>query len=105
MGCSRRRTPRQAWRSTGRVGCGWRGAVRDVLSFARRVITVELGSIVDNPVIVPDGEVMTTGNFHDEPLAFAADMLAIAVAAQIAAVDELLPAICATAQQHCPGFA
>lgn len=56
------------------------GAVRDVLSHARGVIDIELGSIVDNPVIVPDGEVMSTGNFHGEPLAFAGDMLAIAVA-------------------------
>ena len=63
------------------------GAVRDVLSYARQVITVELGSIVDNPVIVPDGEVMTTGNFHGEPLAFAADMLAMAVS-ELASISE-----------------
>ena len=55
------------------------GAVRDVLAHARRIVDVELGSVVDNPVIVPDGEVMSTGNFHGAPLAFAADMLAIAV--------------------------
>jgi histidine ammonia-lyase len=63
------------------------GAVRDVLSYARQVITVELGSIVDNPVIVPDGEVMTTGNFHGEPLAFAADMLAMALS-ELASISE-----------------
>ena len=55
------------------------GAVRDVLAHARGVIDIELGSVVDNPVIVPDGEVMSTGNFHGEPLAFAGDMLAMAV--------------------------
>jgi len=63
------------------------GAVRDVLGYARQVITTELGSVVDNPVIVPDGEVMTTGNFHGEPLAFAADMLAIALA-ELASISE-----------------
>jgi histidine ammonia-lyase len=63
------------------------GAVRDVLGFARQVITIELGAVVDNPVIVPDGEVMTTGNFHGEPLAFAADMLAMAVA-ELASISE-----------------
>ena len=63
------------------------GAVRDVLAHARRVIDIELGSIVDNPVIVPDGEVMSTGNFHGEPLAFAGDMLAIA-AAELASISE-----------------
>ena len=56
------------------------GAVRDVLGFARRVLDTELDSVVDNPVVVRDGEVMTTGNFHGEPLAFAADMLAMALA-------------------------
>jgi histidine ammonia-lyase len=58
-----------------------------VLSHFRRVIDIELGSIVDNPVIVPDGEVMSTGNFHGEPLAFAGDMLAIAVA-ELASISE-----------------
>jgi histidine ammonia-lyase len=63
------------------------GAVRDVLRFARGVLETELGAVVDNPVIVPDGEVMTTGNFHGEPLAFAADMLAIAVS-ELASISE-----------------
>jgi histidine ammonia-lyase len=63
------------------------GAVRDVLTFARGVIDVELGAVVDNPVVVPDGEVMTTGNFHGEPLAFAADMLAMALA-ELASISE-----------------
>jgi histidine ammonia-lyase len=63
------------------------GAVRDVLGFARSVIDTELGAVVDNPVIVPDGEVMTTGNFHGEPLAFAADMLAMAIS-EFASISE-----------------
>jgi histidine ammonia-lyase len=63
------------------------GAVRDVLAHAKAVIGIELGAIVDNPVIVPDGEVMTTGNFHGEPLAFAADMLAMALS-ELASVSE-----------------
>jgi histidine ammonia-lyase len=63
------------------------GAVRDVLGYARGVIDTELGAIVDNPVIVPDGEVMTTGNFHGEPLAFAADMMAMAIS-ELASISE-----------------
>ncbi len=63
------------------------GAVRDVLGYARRVLETELGAIVDNPVIVPDGEVMTTGNFHGEPLAFAADMLGMAIS-ELASISE-----------------
>jgi histidine ammonia-lyase len=62
------------------------GAVRDVLAFARQVIDIELGSVVDNPVVI-DGEVMTTGNFHGEPLAFAADMLAMGLA-EVASISE-----------------
>ena len=61
------------------------GATRDVLAHCRRVVEIELASIVDNPVVVPDvagdgHEVMSTGNFHGQPLAFAGDMLAMAVA-------------------------
>jgi histidine ammonia-lyase len=63
------------------------GAVRDVLAFARNILETELGAVVDNPVIVPDGEVMTTGNFHGEPLAFAADMLAMAIS-ELASISE-----------------
>jgi histidine ammonia-lyase len=51
------------------------------------VLEIELGAVVDNPVVVPDGEVMTTGNFHGEPLAFAADMLAMALA-ELASISE-----------------
>ncbi len=63
------------------------GAVRDVLAYCRGVIERELGSVVDNPVVVPDGDVMTTGNFHGQPLAFAADVLAIGMA-EIASISE-----------------
>ncbi len=63
------------------------GAVRDVLAHAQRVLDIELGSVVDNPVISTDGEVMISGNFHGEPLAFAADMLAMALA-ELASISE-----------------
>jgi histidine ammonia-lyase len=63
------------------------GAVRDVLGFARGILETELGSVVDNPVIADDGEVMISGNFHGEPLAFAADMLAMALA-ELASISE-----------------
>jgi histidine ammonia-lyase len=63
------------------------GAVRDVLGFASKIIVTELGSVVDNPVIADDGEVMVTGNFHGEPLAFAADMLAMGLS-ELASISE-----------------
>src|ERR1051326_4489114 len=63
------------------------GAVRDVLAYARGVMEIELGSVVDNPVVARDGEVMISGNFHGQPLAFAADMLAMALA-ELASISE-----------------
>lgn len=66
------------------------GASRDVVAHCRRVLETELGSVVDNPVVVTQGEgyeVMSTGNFHGQPLGFAADMLAMAVA-EIASISE-----------------
>lgn len=56
------------------------GAVRDTLAHVRRVLEVELGSVVDNPIVLPEtGEVVSGGNFHGQPLAFVLDFAAIAV--------------------------
>lgn len=55
------------------------GAARDAASFAREVLERERASVVDNPVILPDGRVESTGNFHGEPLAYALDLLAVAL--------------------------
>jgi histidine ammonia-lyase len=63
------------------------GAARDTLVFARRVAEVELGSTIDNPIVMENGDVESNGNFHGEPLAFAADFLAIA-AAEVGAIAE-----------------
>lgn len=63
------------------------GAARDTLEFAAQVAERELAAAVDNPVILPDGRVESTGNFHGEPLAFACDFLAIA-AAEVGAIAE-----------------
>jgi histidine ammonia-lyase len=56
------------------------GAVRDTLSEARRVFSIELNSATDNPLVL-DGDVLSGGNFHGEPLALQLDYLAIALAA------------------------
>jgi histidine ammonia-lyase len=63
------------------------GAARDTLDFASQVADRELVSIVDNPVVLTDGRVLSTGNFHGAPLGFAADFLAIA-AAEVGAISE-----------------
>ncbi|MBV1853984.1 histidine ammonia-lyase [Catellatospora tritici] len=63
------------------------GAARDTLEFARTIAARELISLADNPVVLPDGRVESTGNFHGAPLGFAADFLAIA-AAEIGSISE-----------------
>jgi len=63
------------------------GAARDTWGFARRVAERELASTTDNPVVLQDGRVESTGNFHGEPLAFALDFLAIA-ASEVGAITE-----------------
>ena len=64
------------------------GACRDVVGWARQVTEVELGSVTDNPVVFPaTGEVASTGNFHGQPLAYAADFAAVALA-DLAAIAE-----------------
>jgi histidine ammonia-lyase len=56
------------------------GAGRDTLDHARSVVDRELASAIDNPVVLPDGEVASCGNFHGAPLGYVADFLAIALA-------------------------
>ena len=63
------------------------GTARDTRDFAARVAERELPSITDNPIVLPDGRVESTGNFHGEPLAFALDFLAIA-ASEVGAITE-----------------
>ncbi len=79
------------------------GAVRDTLAHCREVFEVEMNSAVDNPLVFPEGkrvgspqrsmnapvegDIISGGNFHGEPLAFALDFLAIALSA-LAGISE-----------------
>ena len=69
------------------------GAVRDTLSHCRTVFETEANSAVDNPLVFitdaknAEGDVISGGNFHGEPLAFALDFLAIALSA-LAGISE-----------------
>ena len=57
------------------------GAVRDALAQIRATVAIELNSATDNPLVFADsGEVISGGNFHGQPLAMAADQLAVALA-------------------------
>jgi histidine ammonia-lyase len=56
------------------------GAVLDVLRAAARTLEIEANAVSDNPLVFSDtGEVLSGGNFHAEPVAFAADMIAMAL--------------------------
>jgi histidine ammonia-lyase len=75
------------------------GAVRDTLTHCRRTFEIEMNSAVDNPLVFPapkqvgvknqviTGDVISGGNFHGEPIAFALDFLAVALSA-LAGISE-----------------
>ena len=55
------------------------GATRDALGFARGVLEIELNAVSDNPIVLPDdGDIVSGGNFHGQPVAVAMDALATA---------------------------
>lgn len=57
------------------------GACLDVMNAAALTLATEANGVTDNPLIFPDtGESLSGGNFHAEPVAFAADQLALAIA-------------------------
>jgi histidine ammonia-lyase len=64
------------------------GASRDLLRYADETLAVELNSATDNPlVLVEQEELVSNGNFHGQPVAFALDSLAIALA-ELASISE-----------------
>lgn len=64
------------------------GACLDVMRSAATVLEIEANGVTDNPLVFAEsGEVLSGGNFHAEPIAFAADQLALAIA-EIGALSE-----------------
>ncbi|MGO4155191.1 histidine ammonia-lyase [Cupriavidus sp. YAF13] len=64
------------------------GACLDNLQHAARVLQIEANAASDNPLVFPEqGDVISGGNFHAEPVAFAADIIALAIA-EIGAISE-----------------
>ena len=55
------------------------GATRDTLRSARAVLEIELNAVSDNPIVLPDdGDIVSGGNFHGQPVAVAMDSIATA---------------------------
>jgi histidine ammonia-lyase len=56
------------------------GACLDLLRKCAATLCIEANAVTDNPLLFDGGEVLSGGNFHAEPVAFAADTLALAIA-------------------------
>ncbi len=64
------------------------GASRDLLAYAEQTVAVEINAATDNPLVLLEEElVVSNGNFHGQPLAFALDTMAMAVA-ELASISE-----------------
>ncbi|MEX5745156.1 histidine ammonia-lyase [Massilia sp. X63] len=64
------------------------GAAMDLIANAGRTLLIEANAVTDNPLLFPeDGAIISGGNFHAEPVAFAADTLALAIA-EVGALSE-----------------
>jgi histidine ammonia-lyase len=63
------------------------GAAMDVLRMAARTLEIEANAATDNPLVLSDGQIVSGGNFHAEPVGFAVDMIAMALA-EIGAISQ-----------------
>ncbi|NOZ77754.1 MAG: histidine ammonia-lyase [Acidobacteria bacterium] len=63
------------------------GAARDALEHVERLLTIEINSATDNPMVFPDGRVISGGNFHGAPIAAPMDYLA-ATLTDLASISE-----------------
>lgn len=80
------------------------GASRDAIDYAERVLLTEINSVTDNPTLFPkEGDVLSGGNFHGQPLALALDFLAIAVA-EFASISERRTYLLISGKRGLPPF-
>ncbi|MDX3928640.1 MAG: histidine ammonia-lyase [Shinella sp.] len=63
------------------------GACLDLLRSVARTLEIEANAVTDNPLVLSDDSVVSGGNFHAEPVAFAADQIALAVC-EIGAISQ-----------------
>ncbi|WP_309660893.1 histidine ammonia-lyase [Sphingomonas sp.] len=69
------------------------GAALDLLTHAARTLTIEAGAVTDNPIVFPDEDTaISGGNFHAQPIAFAADMIAMALC-EVGSISERRTAV------------
>lgn len=63
------------------------GASKDAISYVEEKVLIEMNSVTDNPTILEDGDVISGGNFHGQPMALSFDFLGIALA-ELANISE-----------------
>ncbi|NUT01185.1 MAG: histidine ammonia-lyase [Sphingomonas sp.] len=69
------------------------GAALDLLESAARTLTIEAGAVTDNPILFPDENIaISGGNFHAQPIAFAADMISMALC-EVGSISERRSAV------------
>jgi histidine ammonia-lyase len=69
------------------------GAAFDLLDNAARTLTIEAGAVTDNPIVFPDEDMaISGGNFHAQPVAFASDMIAMALC-EVGSISERRTAV------------
>ncbi len=80
------------------------GATDDTLAYVKNIFIKEINSVTDNPNIFPDEDLIVSGgNFHGQPLALAADFLAIAMA-EIGSISERRTYQLISGQRNLPAF-
>ena len=80
------------------------GATYDAVEYVKEIFITEINSVTDNPNIFPDEDlILSGGNFHGQPLALAADFLAIAMS-EIASISERRTYQLISGQRHLPAF-
>jgi histidine ammonia-lyase len=80
------------------------GASKDTFGFVLQTFLTEINSVTDNPIIFPDEDrIVSGGNFHGEPLAFALDYLSIAMS-EIANISERRTYQLLSGQRNLPLF-
>lgn len=80
------------------------GATRDAIQYAAQAVVTEINSVTDNPTIFPEEDkIISGGNFHGQPLALAADFMAIALA-ELGNISERRTYLLISGQRGLPPF-
>ncbi|MBA3647378.1 MAG: histidine ammonia-lyase [Chitinophagales bacterium] len=80
------------------------GASKDAIRYCEEILTTEINSVTDNPIVFPEDDlIISGGNFHGQPLALSFDFLAIALA-ELGNISERRTYLLISGQRDLPGF-